>query len=194
MTRRLFLTGPDGVGKSSLLAACLGPRLAEAGGYVTRMELGPAGELTGFTLAPAAAAAGIVGFSEERFLDCTRFPPSHDNEVFRRTAVRLLREADFYPFALLDELGGFELTVPEYSEALYALLRSDLPLIGALKTEEEGEALCAALGLGEKTLQKVRRLHRWLEQDEQTRIVTMETPENEAARKAVSAWAAAWLN
>ena len=193
MERHLFLTGPTGAGKSTVLKTALGARLCEAGGFVMRPERGTYGELTGFTLAPAAAAGGVAGFSEERFLDCTRFPPRTDNEVFRTTGVRLLEESVWYPFVLLDEIGGFELLIPQFRTALETLLRSDWPILGALKTAEEAEAMLEALGLGVKARSYVRALHRMLAEAPDVRVLTVSGPEDPKALRAVEAWAEVWL-
>lgn len=193
MERHLFLTGPTGSGKSTILKKALGARLCEAGGFVMRTERGTYGELTGFTLAPAAAAGGVEGFSEERFLDCTRFPPHTDNEVFRTTGVRLLEESAWYPFVLLDEIGGFELLIPQFRTALEALLRSNRPILGALKTEEEAEAMREALGLGEKARSYTQALHRMLAEAPDARVLTVSGPEDAAALRAAEDWAETWL-
>ena len=188
MARHLFLTGPTGCGKSTLLRRALGPRLREAGGFVTEAVCGPRGELEAFTLSPAAKAGGVVGFTPERFLDCSHFPPHTDNEVFRRTGVRLLEEAPWYPYALLDEFGGFELIVPQFRTALYALLRAEQPLVGALRTAEEAEAMRQALGLGEKLHGYGEELRRFLRQDDHTQIVELRSPEDPAAAEALAHW------
>lgn len=193
MERHLFLTGPTGSGKSAILKKALGARLCEAGGFVMRPGRGDYGELTGFTLAPAAVAGGVEGFIEERFLDCTRFPPRTDNEVFRTTGVRLLEESVWYPFVLLDEIGGFELVIPQFRTALEALLRSGRPILGALKTEEEAEALLEALGLGEKARSYIRALHRTLAEAPDARVLTVSGPEDAAALRAVEDWTGTWL-
>ncbi len=193
MSRHLILTGPTGIGKSTLLRRALGPALAQAGGLVTEAAYGSRGELVGFTLSPAAAAGGVVGFTPELFLDCSRFPPRTDNEVFRGTGVRLLREAAWYPYALLDEFGGFELIIPQYRAALYELLRSDLPILGALMTAEEAEAMRQALGLGEKYRGYEDELLRFLRQDKDTRILELRSPEDPAAAEALETWVRDYL-
>ena len=194
MSRHLFLTGPTGSGKSTLLRRALGPALSQAGGFVTGPVLGPHGELDGLTLSPAAAAGGVAGYKPERFLDCRRFPPSTDNEVFRGTGVRLLQEAVWYPYALLDEFGGFELIIPQFRAALYELLRTELPILGALKTTEEAEAMRQALGLGEKFRRYEEELQRFLQQDEYTRIIELRSPEDPFAAEALKEWVTDYLN
>lgn len=193
MTRHLFLTGPTGSGKSTLLRRALGTALSRAGGFITEAVYGSYGELVGFALSPAAAAGGIAGFAPERFLDCSRFPPRADNEVFRRTGVRLLQEAVWYPYALLDEFGGHELLVPQFRAALYALLRSELPIVGALRTPEEAEALRQALGLGEKYRSYPEELLQFLRQDENSRILEVRSPDDPAAADALARWALEYL-
>ncbi len=171
--KRIFLIGPQGSGRSRLIREALGEKLAEAGGFVTASEPGQDGFPTGVALRPAASAAGIEGLDSQRFLDFSAWPPAHDNEVFRELGTRLLREAALYPFAVLDELGGFELLIPPFREALYALLDSDLPLVGALKTPDETEAWRQLYGLGERLTQQADRLRAALEADPGTRILDL---------------------
>ena len=181
METRIFLTGPQGCGKSGLIRAALGDALAGAGGFVTRAEPGPEGFAIGYTLCPAASAADVEGLPCRRFLDCRTWPPAHDNEVFRDFGTQLLREAAYYPFAVLDEIGGFELLIPPFREALEELLQSGLPLVGALKTPEEAAQWRELYGLGARFTAQAERLHELLENDPDTRIVDLrETGEAEA--------------
>ena len=194
MQKHLILTGPTGVGKSTLLRRLLGERLSEAGGFVTEADLGSYGELTGFSLSPAASAGGVSGFVTERFLDCTHFPPQADNEVYRSTGVRLLQEARWYPFAMLDEFGGFELIIPQFRTALLDLLHSDLPILGVLKIDEEAEALRQALGLGEKYKRYSHELRRYLAQDPDTLVIRKDDREDLSAISPLTAWIQEYLS
>ena len=188
MNRHLFLAGPSGSGKTTLLRGALGDSLREAGGFVTEAVHGPYGDFNGLALLPAAAAGGVSGFEAEQFLDCRRFPPRTDNEVFRSTGVRLLQEALWYPFALLDEIGGFELIIPQFRTTLYELLRSDLPIIGALKTPEEADAMRQALGLGDKFSRFEDELWQFLRHDKDTQILYVRSLSDEAAAEALAQW------
>ncbi len=194
MQKHLFLTGPTGVGKSTLLRRLLGDRLSEAGGFVTEADFGVYGELTGFSLSPAASAGGVTGFVSERFLDCTHFPPQTNNEVYRSTGVRLLQEARWYSFAILDEFGGFELIIPQFRTVLLDLLNSDLPILGVLKTNEESEAMRQALGLGDKYKRYSSELRRYLAQDPDTLIIGKADREDISAIPSLNVWIQEYLS
>ena len=127
MKKRLFLTGPSGVGKTTIIRQALGDSLAYAGGFVTERVLDEQGKLLGYDLLPAAAALSGQAYQRWRFLDYSGPKAEKDNEVFRNQGVRLLQEAEYYPFVLLDEIGGFEMLIPQFRNALAELLNSDLP-------------------------------------------------------------------
>ena len=148
----------------------LGESLASAGGFITEQAVGEEGSLLGLDLFPTAAAA-VDGFIGARFLDMTVVPPKTDNEVFRVEAVRLLQEAPYYPFAVLDSIGGFELVIPQFREALAAFLSSSVPCIGILRPLEEAELMRGFLGLGERYTAFVARLRSALEADDETMLL-----------------------
>ena len=193
MQKHLFLIGPAGAGKTALLHELLGDRLAMAGGLVTRPARAASGFLLGCDLAPAAALGGVEGLEAQRFLFFTGDGPKTDNEVFRAYGVRLLEEAVWYPYALLDEIGGFELLIPQFRQALEALLQSELPVLGALKTPEEAELFRQYLGLGPRFTPYCERLHRSLAEDPDTLVVPMDADDSANARAAVSEWIRQYL-
>ncbi len=192
MPKKLFLCGPSGCGKTALIRAALGERMAEAGGFVTERVCGPDGSVLGYDLLPAAAAAGVEGFSPLRFLDYTSVPPTRDNEVFRVEAVRLLQEAEYYPFAVLDEIGGFELVIPQFRAQLGAFLSSPVPCLGVLKAPSGVEELRERFGLGEKYASLARRLREALDGDGETLVLDLTARGDERAERAVREWAAAF--
>ena len=190
MEKQIFLIGPAGCGKSGMIREVLGERLASAGGFVTERTTDEGGSFVGFSLLPAAAAGGVGGFAPELYLDCRRFPPEKDHEVFRQTGVRLLEEAVWYPFALLDELGGYELVIPQFMAALEALLRSGLPCVGALRSLEDAELLRSLLGLSDRYPAKLRGLLDQLARSRDARVVELREDNADEVRAALTAWAA----
>lgn len=190
MERHLFITGSMGTDKSKLIRETMGARLMSAGGYITDMAIDENGMLLGLELFPAAAAAGVPGFEGERFLDCRSFPPSHDNEVFRNTGVRLLEEARFYPYAVLDEFGGYETVIPQFRKALSELLMSELPIIGALKPSDEADMMRQSLGLGERVNEHIAQLWELMRNDPDTRIIDLDSCDEAGAESAVLEWIA----
>ena len=190
MKRKLFFCGPAFCGKSRLIRDALGRQLQAAGGFCTELSGADDGSLLGCTLMPAAAAGGVEGFEKELFLDLRQFPPLHDSEVFRGSGVRYLEEAEWYPFAVLDEIGGMDLIIPQFRVALNTLLRSELPVLGVLKTEEDAEQLRQALGPGQRFREFSGQLHRMLRRDPDTEILRIEADAAREAGEAVAAWAA----
>jgi nucleoside-triphosphatase THEP1 len=192
--KHLFLTGPACSGKSALLRETLGEMLLQAGGYCTAMDLADDGALLGCSLFPAAAAGGAAGFERERFLDFSAFPPRHDNEVFRTTGVQLLEESAWYPFAVIDEFGGFDLIIPQFRKALEKFLSSDLPVIGIVKEKADSDQLRQLLGLGERYSEFLDRLHEELRRDPDTEILVLTDENRTEAAVVVAAWAEQFLS
>ena len=189
MKRHLFLTGPSGWGKSTIIREELGGALAMAGGFVTERTVSPEGRLLGFDLLPAAAAGGVEGFEPLRFLDYSTEPPAKNNEIFRLNAAQMLSEAVYYPFSLIDEFGGFELIIPEFRAALTEFLNAEQPCIGVLKGGANAEELRRRFGLGEKYTAYTLRLLEALNGDEDTLVLPLREKGDPAARRIVRQWA-----
>ena len=183
MRKKLFLCGPSGCGKTTMIRNALGGKLAEAGGFVTERAVGADGRLLGFDLLPAAAAAGVEGYT----------PPLRDNEVFRGEAVRLLQEAEYYPFAVLDEIGGFELVIPQFRASLAAFLSSSVPCIGVLKASAGVEELQERFGLCEKYPALARRLREALDRDPDSLVLEISGRGDGRAERAVREWAESFV-
>ncbi len=189
MKKRLFLTGPSGVGKTTIIRQALGPALAYAGGFVTERSLGDGGRLLGFDLLPAAGAAFDSGFERWRFLDYSGKSPSKDNEVFRIHGVRLLQEAEYYPFVLLDEIGGFEMLIPQFRNALAELLNSELPIIGVVKGPENAGEIKRRFGLGDRFTALTDNLRSVLAKDADSILLEVKAPGDPVASRIARAWA-----
>lgn len=193
MKRNLFLSGPAFCGKSGLIRQQLGARLQWAGGFCTELSASEDGAF-GCRMMPAAMAGGVEGYEKELFLDLRSDPPAHDSEVFRQTGVRLLKEAVWYPYAVLDEIGGIDLIIPQFRMALDRLLASGLPILGVLKTPEESENLRRMLGPGERFRAFSERLHAMLERDPDTEIIRIGTDAASEAAEAVAGWIETWIS
>ena len=190
MEKHLILTGADSAACSEIIKTALGGKLAYAGGYVTEAEYAPNGAAAGYALLPAAGAAGIAGYEAQEFLHCAGARWTHDNEVFRGEGVRLLQEAQYYPFTVADTFGGFDLIIPQFREALLDVLNADAPMIGVLVGETAGEELRRRLGLGEKYTAYRRALRAALENDAETRLVEVRVPGDADAARLAAQWAA----
>lgn len=188
MQPKLFLTGPSGCGKTTMIRNALGGALACAGGFITERAVDKSGCLTGFDLLPASAASGLPGFTTSRFLDCTCTPPKADTEVFRTEAVQLLSEAEYYPFSVIDEFGGFELLIPEFRAALSVFLSSSCPCIGVFKDAEDGESLRRTLGLTDRFLTCRQQILSAMDNFDDILIVKTTGRYDAAAIRAVSEW------
>ena len=111
---------------------------------MTEHERGKAGKLRVLAAPlPAAAAGGAEGFEALPYLDLRVVPPLHDNEVFRSEGVRLLQEGAWYPFSVLDAIGGFELLIPQFRAALAEVLNAEQPFVGVLLARKEAEPSAA---------------------------------------------------
>lgn len=110
--------------------------------------------------------------------------------MFRGDGVRLLQEAQYYPFTVADAFGGFDLIIPQFREALLDVLNADTPMIGVLVGETAGEELRRRLGLGEKYTAYRRALRAALENDAETRLVEVRVPGDADAARLAAQWAA----
>lgn len=153
--RRLFLTGPIGCGKSTVLEQALGENLGRCGGFLTRRYREPA---LHFTLERPD------GSFRQTFLSFPEGQPRLAPEVFSRDGVRLLEGR----VLVLDEIGGLELLVPEFREALYRVLESDVPVIGVLKGAGGASAMIRRLGLTRAYEEAAGELEQFLQADGDT--------------------------
>lgn len=188
MQKHLFLSGLPGCGKTTMINNALGDKLALAGGFITVRMRDDDGNVIGYDMFPSAAAGGVSGFTGERFLDYSVTPRVHNNEVFRTTGVRLLKEAQYYPFALVDEFGGFEIIIPEFREALLDFLSGDQPCIGVLKAMPNAETLKRKLSLGDKYVDLLSSLTKALRADPDTLVLDTTGRYDENAHRIVQAW------
>ena len=190
MKRHLFLSGPAFSGKSRLIRERLGRNLQNAGGFCTELCKAPDGSVLGCAMIPTAAAGGVEGLEQELFLDMRSFPPAHNSEVFRSLGVRLLEEAAWYPFAVLDEIGGIDLIIPQFRNALDSLLDSELPILGIIKSREDSEQMRRLLGPGSRFTAFSDRLFERLAGAPDTELLVIAEDAEKETADAVAAWRA----
>ena len=94
---------------------------------------------------------------------------------------------------MLDEFGGFELIIPQFRDALMDVLHSETPVIGALKTAEEADAMREALGIGAKYHVYAQQFRNILRQDKNTRLLDLSILSRDEAQKSVQAWVEQYL-
>jgi len=181
MTRRLFLTGPSGCGKSTLLRRVMGQRLALAGGFLTERQLNAEGRYAYFYLRRTDNDG-----TQAIFLDLRHQPPQKDDRVFTELAAQILQERP--AFAVLDEIGGMELLLPEFQAALDGFLASGTPCIGVLKGMQNSQALSKTAHLPAAYLAAAESLRRELEADEHTQILELSGWNDPLAAKLVQQW------
>lgn len=186
MKRHIVLSGEIGAGKTTLIRRALGERLRFAGGFAT-VRVTEGGALSGFELvsAPELLSGNPRG---ARFLDFTR-GKSFDADVFRTLGAQLLREAGAKPFAVIDEVGGMELLIPEFCDALTSLLRSDAPWICVIKTPEAVGALERTVNTGCSLTAKVGSLRSALGSDPEALSLTVRERGDAAVAAALGDWA-----
>ena len=188
MQSKLFLTGPSGLGKTTMIKNALGNLFAFAGGYITKRVTDEKGAVVGYDLLPTVADSEISSCAASRFLDCTCIPPKAKTEIFRKDGVRLLREAVYYPFSVIDELGGFELLIPQFRSALSDFLSSPCPCIGVFKGLVECENLRRSLGLTDRFIACRQQIFSAMENFNDIRIIEITEKNDKTAMLAVRDW------
>ena len=184
--KKLILSGEIGCGKSTMIRTALGSAAARAGGFVTLRRTDGA-EVLGFDLASVEIWTNPEA-ERERFLDFSA-SPRRDDGVFSGLGVRLLTQALDCPFAVLDEFGGLEMRVPEFRDALYALLESEVPCIGVLKTPAALGTMARRITPGDACIREYEAIRRFLEQRDDVRILPVHTWQDRYIPSILCRWA-----
>lgn len=189
MKRHLFLTGPIGCGKSTILRHALGlARLHRAGGFLTVRRRHADGRPANFVLMDPA------GKEKQIFLDLSTLEPMVNMNVFSQLGAALLDRANEHPFVILDEIGGMELLCPEFMEALDRLLSSDVPILGVIKGEGPASAMISRLGLTEEYEEAATSLRNRLTLDAQTAIYHVDQYGSKALLALAERWVKEYLH
>jgi len=185
--KRIFLTGPIGCGKSTLIKNVLGDSLDVAGGFLTK-RIPEQGELEGFDIVSPAVCEDPRRSSGVRFLTFCKDGAKRNNDAFSGFAAGLIREAIEKPFAVIDEIGGYELLIPEFMEAFEEFLASPVPCLGVLKALPSSEKLSETIGLSTEYLKVAQRFHLRLLAEAETEILETFGRGDENTRRRLKHW------
>ena len=183
MKPRLFLTGPSGYGKSSMIRRELGDLVHKAGGFCTCRSWDETGTIRGFEIRSADGYG-----PRDMFLDLSGERPRIDLEIFDRVGLDYLSRAKEQPFAVLDEIGGVELLNDRFMDKLAQYLRSSHPCIGVMKGAGPAGKLVEMMGLTVRYELARRALFAHLSSDPNTLLVEMAGPDDPNARSMVREW------
>ncbi len=132
LPKRVFLTGPPRVGKTSLIVEFLKIFPGEKVGFIT-LEVREKGIRSGFLLKTLSGKEGV--FASKKF----NFPwkvgkYSVNVPLFEELALPELEKAYKNPEVLvvIDEIGKMELLSPRFEKAIYKLLSQPNPLIATV--------------------------------------------------------------
>lgn len=125
MTGHLFLTGPKGVGKSTLIRGLLAEESGPLGGFFTVKHEG------GIYLLPAA---GERAFTPENLL--FRCGHGGDPRRFDNLGCAALADTAGCRLLVMDELGPHEAEARRFQAAVFRALEGDTPIIGVLQQAE----------------------------------------------------------
>ena len=157
MPKHLFIEGPIQEGKSTLIRRMLSGRLDEVGGFSSQRLLNESGTTVGFRIVPAAEAMELTRKYKSGLSDVFLFFGGErkkvDKDLFKGAPLDYLtgnkkgnvsnRGGSIRKkLILLDEIGGVELTVPEFRKALYDVLEEEIPCLGVLKLEASNRNMC----------------------------------------------------
>lgn len=194
MKKHLIITGPSGCGKTTLIREVLGSSLGYAGGFITERKLDAAGNLLGFDLYPAAAAADMSSYIGQRFISKSALGLSKDTEVLRNYGTQLITEAEYYPYVMLDEFGGFDVLIPQFRNALADIFSSDKPIIAVMKSDKNVKQVKKNFRLGPRFLQTVDIVKSTLAAHEDSLIVEMKKPGDVKVKALIEQWKKEYVN
>ncbi len=185
--RRIFLTGPIGCGKSTLIKNTLGKSLGFAGGFVTERVF-EAGRLQGFDIVSPGAHENLQERSHVRFLTFCGNEIKRNDEAFSVFAAKLLDEASEKSFTIIDEIGGFELLIPEFMRAFEKFIASKTPCIGVVKSLPASEKLSKTAELSTEYLKAAKDFHLCLASEPDTEILETFGRGDENALRKLKRW------
>ena len=187
---KMILTGRNA---GQFLQEAMGKQRAFAGGIYTKITCDESGTPRLYELFPAAAAADESGYTGECFIDFRGGKPVHNTEVFRGTGVRLLQEAMYYPVCMFDELGSFDMIVPEFMEALRQYIYTGPPCLMHLLSLSEGELMRRRLGLSLKYTAQLAKLQEELKKADGVLLLDTDKISERKRKRLLDIWQERYL-
>ena len=170
-----FLTGTSGIGKSTLLMEVLQEAEFSISGFFAQRQLLPDGTTGGFRLLPWSnklpLTAPYHAEASDLFIKKSETGWKKDLSIFQTTAITLLNEKT--PLKCLDEIGGTELLVPEFSDALYALLKSNTRCVGVIKSPQNLTSMMTRVEMKRQEAITLQKLHKDMTQQFHSVIVEL---------------------
>ena len=122
MTRHLFLTGPKGVGKSTLIRDCLARETGRLGGFFTVKQQGSVYLLR--------ADAGKAPDAENFLFRCGC---GGDPGRFDALGCAALADTEGCSLLVMDELGPHAAQAVRFQAAVFRALEGKIPILGVLQ-------------------------------------------------------------
>ena len=189
MGKSLFLTGDSGEGKTTLLFQCLKPYRSFVSGFYSQRLIDKNQNTVGFRLASAKEEWKPKAFYEEPLTNVflrrengntLTFP-----EVFLTTGSKLLKNHENEKLILMDEIGGVELLIPEFMEAIHQCFNGPTPCIGVVKSHKNLALMTKKSG-GNLSLENLlTKLEEDFLKDQKNRILTFKRSLKEEIRTEV---------
>lgn len=195
--KNLFLEGPSGYGKSTVILNTLGrDRLINAGGFMTVRLHNEDDSMAGFAAVEAKDAVGPnVLLNDELYQNSfIRFEGGRRQRrqsILTEFIKRSLSANDDKLFILMDEIGGLEITDAEHRELLLGTLKSSKPVIGVFKSRENARRMSDNLSLGDEYMEAYDEFRREVECDTDSTIIDVRGMSADEVARIVNEWTGA---
>lgn len=195
--KNLFLEGPSGYGKSTVILNTLGrDRLINAGGFMTVRLHNEDDSMAGFAVVEAKDAVGPnVLLNDELYQNSfIRFEGGRRQRrqsILTEFIKRSLSANDDKLFILMDEIGGLEITDAEHRELIIETLRSSKPVIGVFKSRENACRMSDNLSLGDEYMEEYDEFRREVECDTDSTIIDVRGMSADEVARIVNEWTGA---
>lgn len=191
-TGRIFLEGPKGIGKTTLLMSCMGELRMTAGGFIVRRLLREDGAVRGFSLtSPGAYDTPSVPFSEgigNIFIEHTDASSMRRADVLEEGILSLLAGAEERGLIVLDEIGGVELLSHRVRSRLEEVLKSGVPCAGVFKSRENARSMASGLRLPSEYFDRYEEMRALLTRELGATLLTVDSRPGERETEIVGAF------